>query len=84
MKHQLIILNASGDTRYVWPDPATDVADPAVKKVIAEAKAAFAAHQAKGYMAFETTTATPEKGTVVRAFRAEAERTTMVPAYVGG
>ena len=84
MKHQLIILNASGDTRYVWPDPATDVADPAVKKVIAEAKAAFAAHQAKGYMAFETTTAAPEKGTVVKTFHPEAERVTMVPAYVGG
>ena len=86
MKHALIILNASGDTRYEWRDVEGDVAtvDPADEKVLAEAQAAFDAHLARGYMAFETTTAAPEKGKVVKKFRPEAERTTLVPQFVGG
>ena len=81
MKHQLIILNASGDTRYEWPEVVESAAD---EKVLAEAQAAFDAHVARGYMAFETTTAAPEKGKVVKKFRREAERTTLVPQFVGG
>lgn len=86
MKHQLIILNASGDTRYTWDvsDAGVAVADAATEKVLAEAQAAFEAHLARGYMAFETTTANPEKGKVVKKFRPEAERTTLTPSFVGG
>ena len=86
MKHQLIILDASGDTRYEWhtQDGSVATLDAADERVLAEARSAFERHLAQGGMAFETTTARPEHGTVVKKFNAEAERTTLTPQFIGG
>lgn len=72
---ELIILDATGDTKIIW--------DPDKSAEVDHAKDTFDRFKAKGYMAYKVDRK-GEKGEVMRAFDASAEKMILAPQMVGG
>lgn len=73
--HELVVLDATGDTKIIWdPDRADEVA---------VARRTFEDLKKKGYAAYAVKR-DGSKGEVVRAFDADAEKLILAPATVGG
>jgi hypothetical protein len=73
--HELVILDATGDTRIIW--------DPDRPEEVAQAKDTFAKLKAKGYLAYSVNRK-GDKGEVLREFDADAEKMILAPQTVGG
>lgn len=74
IRHELCILDTTGDTRVGW--------SPVMDAEVSEARATFDRMRAKGYLAFR-----PDEtgnGTMLAEFDATAERIIMTPPAVGG
>lgn len=74
IRHQLCILDTTGDTRVGW--------SPVIDAEVSEARSTFDRMRAKGYFAFRPDEA--GKGTLLAEFDATAERIIMTPPAVGG
>jgi hypothetical protein len=72
---ELVILDASGDTRIIW--------DPDKPAEVEHAKKTFAEFKAKGYLAYKVDRK-GDKGEVLRDFDAEAEKMILAPRTIGG
>jgi hypothetical protein len=72
---ELVILDATGDTRIIW--------DPDKPDEVGQAKETFTKLKAKGYLAYSVNRK-GDKGEVLREFDAEAEKMILAPQTVGG
>ncbi len=72
---ELIVLDASGDTRLIW--------DPDKPDEVANAKDTFTKLKANGYLAYAVNRK-GDKGEVLREFDADAEKMILAPQTVGG
>ena len=72
---ELVILDATGDTRIIW--------DPDKPDEVAHAKRTFNEFKGKGYLAYSVDRK-GEKGAVLREFDSNAEKMILAPATVGG
>ena len=75
LQHELVILDASGDTRVIW-----DADKPAE---VEAARETFTKLKAKGYLAYAVTRK-GDKGEVIRDFDPDAEKMILAPQTVGG
>ncbi len=73
--HELVILDASGDTKIIW--------DPEKADEVAHAKETFTKLKAKGYLAYSVNRK-GDKGEVLREFDADADKMILAPATIGG
>ncbi len=72
---ELVILDATGDTRIIW--------DPEKPDEVAQAKETFDKLKKKGYLAYSVNRK-GDKGEVLRDFDGDAEKMILAPATVGG
>lgn len=72
---ELVILDATGDTRIIW--------DPDRPEEVAQAKKTFTELKAKGYLAYAVNRK-GDKGEVLREFNADVEKMILAPQTVGG
>jgi hypothetical protein len=72
---ELIVLDASGDTKLVW--------DPSKAPEVAAARQMFTDMKKKGYLAYKVDRK-GDKGEVLREFDEDAEKMIMAPQTVGG
>ncbi len=72
---ELVILDQHGDTKLIW--------DPEKPDEVEHARSTFDSLKKKGYLAYSVTRK-GDKGEVLKAFDAEAEKMILAPATVGG
>jgi len=76
MKHELVTMDHTGDTKLLWDSDNKDEVD--------NAREAFNRLTKKGYLAYAVKGKNGDKGEQVKSFDPEAERIILTPALVGG
>ena len=76
MKHELAIMDHTGDTKLLW--------DSANKDEVDNARETFNRLTKKGYLAYAVKGKNGDRGEQVKSFDPEAERIILTPPLVGG